>query len=182
MARRPIKLEIKGLAGARALFAKVRQLGENPDELLEIAGGILEASTRSRFDEGKGPGGIPWPPSRRAIRESGKTLVEFGGLLGSVRHAVTPGRLEVGVDALTESAKHAASHQFGVDSVIGISPHTRTINEAFGIPLPSPRTVNVRSHVRKMRIPARPFLGVDENDRVDVKTEWKEHLRRLING
>ena len=181
MARNPVRIEIKNLAGARALFAKVKQLGENPDELLEIAGGILEASTRRRFDEGKGPSGIPWPISRRAQRDGGKTLVDTGGLLGSIRYAVTPGRLEIGVDALTESAKHAASHQFGVTELVGISAHSRTINEAFGIPLPSPRVVNVRAHSRNMKIPARPFLGVDQIDRDDVKIEWKEHLRRLIN-
>lgn len=181
MARPPIRLEIKNLAGARALFAKVRELGENPNELLEIAGGILEASTRRRFDEGRGPGGIPWPPSKRAIRQGGKTLVDTAGLLGSIRYAVTPGRLEIGVDALTESAKHAASHQFGVNELVGVSAHSRTINEAFGVPLPAPKVVNIRQHNRLMKIPARPFLGVDQVDRDDVKVEWKEHLRRLIN-
>jgi phage gpG-like protein len=82
---------------------------------------------------------------------------------------------------LTESARHAKSHQFGVNKSVGIASHARTINEAFGIPLPSPRVVNVRAHNRNMRIPARPFLGVDEVDRQDIKLEWKEHLRRLIN-
>jgi phage gpG-like protein len=182
MARRSVQIEIKNLAGARALFSKVRELGEDPQELLEIAGGILEASTRRRFDEGEGPGGIPWPPSKRAIRQSGKTLVDTGLLLGSIRYEVRPGQLEIGVDGLSESAKNAKSHQFGVNALVGISAHSRTINEAFGIPLPAPRVVNVKAHNRNMKIPARPFLGVDEIDRQDVKDEWKQHLRRLING
>lgn len=181
MARPSIRIEIKNLAGARAFFAKVRQLGEDPDELLEIAGGILEASTKRRFDEGQGPGGIPWPISIRARRDGGKTLVEFGLLEGSIRHEVRPGVLEIGVDGLSESAKNAKSHQFGVNGLFPIAAHSRTINEAFGVPLPAPRVVNVRAHNRNMSIPARPFLGVDDIDRQDVKDEWKQHLRRLIN-
>ena len=181
MARPSVKIEIKNLAGARALFAKVRSLGEDPTDLLEIAGGILESSTRRRFDEGQGPGGVPWPISKRAQRDGGKTLVDTAGLLGSIRYEVRPGQLEIGVDALTESARHAKSHQFGVNENVGISAHTRTINVAFVVPLPAPLTFNVRAHNRNMKIPARPFLGVDQIDRDDVKLEWKEHLRRLIN-
>jgi phage gpG-like protein len=180
--RAPVHIQIKGLEGARRLFAKVRELGEDPQELLHIAGAVLEASVRARFDNGRGPFGVPWPVSRRAARDGGKTLVDTGGLEGSIRHEVRPGVLEIGVDALTESAKHAKSHQFGVNETVTVSAHSRTINEAFGVPLPGPLTINVRNHSRAMQIPARPFLGVDDDDRRDVKEAWRDHLRTLFNG
>lgn len=183
------EVEVVGLERARRIARQVRNLGEDVRPLMAIAGGILEASTLRRFDTGKGPGGVPWPPSKAALglvpRASGKispgkTLVDLGGLEGSVRHEVRSNEVEVGVDALTESARHAAVHQFGSHRQTVVVGHSRTINQAFGVPIP-PRTIEVRPHGRVTNIPARPFLGVDSEDRRDLEDAWRDHLKGLFN-
>lgn len=163
------------------VFRQLFNLGENPRPLLEEFGGVLEASTRARFDTGRGPGGVPWPPSRRAIRDSGKTLVDKGNLERSIRYEVQgTTRLLVGVDGRSESAKHAASHQFGVNKGGVVVTHFRVVTEAFGVPLATAKTVRVRGHTRRMRIPARSFLGLDSNDRADLRETAQSFLQELL--
>lgn len=178
--RRPIQIKIERLPKLKALFAAVRRFGADPSELLDIWGGVLEASTRRRFDTGRGPDGIPWIPSRRVERYGGKTLVDKGNLESSIRYQVAPGMLEVGVDGVGASSRFAYVHQFGFSGPVQVEAHTRVISQAFGIPLPGKVIVNVRGHQRVMWIPKRPFLGIDDEDRRDMREVAREHLREIL--
>lgn len=168
--RPPVQIRAQRLPALRKLFGKVRDFGADPSELLDIWGALLEASTRSRFDTGQGPGGIPWPVSIRAAEQNGKTLVDKGNLEGSIRFETRPGELEVGVDGVGASSRHAATHQFGaiIRPVNATSLRFRLANGKF-------------VSTQEVVIPARPFLGVDENDKTDMKEVAVEHLRSLTN-
>jgi len=159
----------------------LRQAGADFAPLLEEWGGILEASTRARFDTGRGPGGVPWQPSKRVLAHGGKTLVDKGNLERSLRYEVQGShRLLVGVDGRSQSAKEAASHQFGVDRTVVVVAHERVIDQAFGVPLREAVVYRVRGHSRRMRLPARPFLGVDQEDRRQLKLAAQSYLQELI--
>ncbi len=182
--------EITGIDSARLTLQRVANLGEDPTPLLQIAAGIFEASVLRRFDEEKGPGGIPWPKSRRALGEAvgkrgpqkpGKTLTNTGDLRDSIRTAIRPGEVEIGSDGLKNPVK-AIANQEGSHRQSVVVRHTRTINSAFGIPLPQPVTVDVRAHGRMTNLPARPFIGFDEDDKRDLGEAWLDHLRGLFNG
>lgn len=169
--RRPVQVRSRNLKGLRGLFGRIREFGADPDELLDIWGALLEASTRTRFDTGQGPYGIPWPESYRARTQGGKTLVDKGNLEGSIRYETRPSELEVGVDGVGASSKHAATHQFG--AVI------RPVNaNSLRFKLADGRFVVTDEVI----IPARPFLGVDDDDRRDMKETAIEHLRSLVDG
>jgi phage gpG-like protein len=159
---------------------KLEQLGEDPGPLLDIWGGILEASTRNRFDTGRGPAGIPWPPSKRVQKSGGKTLVDKGNLERAVRYEVRGKRLLVGVDGKSESTKHSAAHQFGSHRRTVVVTHTRNITSAFGVPLKEPKQVRVRGHPMTTNLPARPFLGVDNADRRDMREASTDYIRGLV--
>jgi phage gpG-like protein len=172
---------------AYRVLREIREFGEDPSGLLDEWGGVLEASTRNRFDTGRGPSGVPWPYSKRVLGignhgpANGKTLVDKGNLERSIRYEVR-GRttLIVGVDGNSESAKHAASHQFGVHKPVFVGGYFRVVNSAFGVPLENAVRQRVRSHGRKMNIPARPFLGLDNNDRRDLTEVSQSYLRELL--
>ena len=183
-------VEVIGLERAQQVARQVVALGHDLTPLMSIAGSILEASTLRRFEEEVDVDGVPWPPSKAALglapRASGRiapgrTLFDTGGLEGSIRHEVRPNEVEVGVDARTESAKWAHVHQFGFSGRETVSPHRRTINQAFGVPI-APREVEVRGHSRDMRIPKRSFIGVSEEDRIDLERAWHDHLEGLFHG
>lgn len=176
-----VSVEVTGLEAARRVAARVRNLGEDQQPLLEIAGSVLEASTLARFDSGRGVGGVPWPESQRVKKFGGKTLVDKGGLEGSIRYELRPGEVEVGVDALTESAKNAAALQFGSNRQTVVLGHERVIDQAFGVPIPV-TVVNVRPHGRITNLPPRPFIGVDDEDRRDLGEAWLDHLKGLFSN
>lgn len=156
------------LGKAREVLDKYIAATENPRPLLETAGSILENSIRDRFRTGSGPGGVAWKPSRRAIEQGGRTLIDTGGLLSSITHIANAERVEVGVIAKTESAKHAATHQFGA-----------TIR-----PVRAPKLVfrGPDGHLifaDSVTIPARPFIGIDDADRADLMEAWVAQLEAL---
>lgn len=156
------------IGAARAALARARELAANPRPLLEIAGSLMEESTRERFRTSTGPGGIPWPTSRRAELQGGRTLINTGGLLSSIIHIADDQRVEWGVMAKTTSARFSYVHQFGAV----IRPKT------------SPFLVfrGADGHLifaRSVTIPARPFIGIDDDDRADLIAAWNAYLESL---
>lgn len=185
-----IEVHVEGLERARRIAQQVINLGHNLEPLMAIGASVLEASTLNRFDTETDVEGVPWPPSKAALglgrRSSGRispgrTLFDTGGLEGSIRSEVRPNQFEIGVDARTTSAKFGYVHQFGYSGTQAVSPHRRTINQAFGVPIP-PTIVNVRGFDRNMHIPKRSFIGVSAQDREDLEQAWSDHLRGLFGG
>lgn len=190
MARPPITIKIANMPAMARLFTKVAEFGKDPTELLDLWGGVLVSSTLRRFDTGRGPGGVPWPPTKRQIAgavgprgpNKRKILVDKGDLQDSTAHRVEPKRLEVGFLKHSESTRQAHVHQFGFEGTVNVRAHNRTITSMFGVPLPEPKEVRVKAHDMKMRIPKRPMLGVDELDKADMLDVARGFLEDLIDG
>lgn len=179
-----VPITVKVDAGAAmGVLGRLRELGHDPAPLMELAGGILENSVRERFRTGQGPGGIPWPVSRRQTfaarpgakggavigpNQGGRTLVDKGGLESSVTHRAEEKRVEVGIIAKTESAKHAKTHQFGAT--------IRPVRAAFLV-FTGPDGHKI--FARQVTIPARPFIGIDDLDRADLFEAWTAYLKSL---
>lgn len=160
------RIEVKANLGqARKALERARNLAAGPRPLLEIAGSILEESTRERFRTSTGPGGIPWPTSRRAQLQGGRTLIDRGGLISSITHVADEKQVEVGVIAKTESARFAYVHQFGAVITPKKGPYL-IFRGADGHLI----------FARSVRIPARPFIGLDEDDRADLLAAWTAFL------
>lgn len=183
-------MTVEGLERALRTLQRIRNLGADPRPLLEIAGAVLRDSILERFNNETGPDGIPWPKSRRALGlvkrngkpvPGGKTLQDTGDLRDSIRYEVRPGEVEVGADGLKNPVK-AVANQFGSRRPTVVGFHVRTINSAFGIPLPQPRQQFVSSHTRQTNLPARPFVGVNAADHDQLNEAWHDHLLGLFDG
>lgn len=155
----------------RRVMAEGRLAGENLRPLMTIAGGIFENSTRDRFDQERGPGGIPWPQSWRAREEGGKTLTDTGLLRGSVRSEYGDDWVETGVDGRDTAGQYAASHQWGVT----IRP-TSARALAFTAPDGTFRMVT------SVTLPARPFMGIDDEDLLDLQDAFTDYLGGAFSG
>lgn len=163
-----VRVKIHGLGEAQAVLDEYQELFQDPLPLMEIAGGIMENSTRMHFQESKGPGGFPWPISKRAAAQGGRTLIDKGGLLSSVTSRAVSGHVEWGIMAKTPSAKHAASHQWGVT----IRPRTKP-NLVFR---------GADGHLvfaKSVTLPARPIVGIDETDKADLREAWTAYLEGM---
>jgi len=93
----------------QAAFAELARRGADQAPAMDRIGSALESSTRLRFrSDQASPDGIPWLPSKRAIRQGGKTLVDTARLVESITYAFSSRSAEIGTGVI-----YAGIHQFG---------------------------------------------------------------------
>lgn len=165
-----------GLGGLDAALARLDQLGRTPRRIWQAIGNYGESSTRLRFRNQVGPDGQPWKPSARAQASGGKTLVLTARLLRSISHQVRADGVDWGTNVV-----YAGIHQFGGEiRRAAYSSWARLRTDAGG------RLLRQQDHSRlavfarathkrvsvvrytvdahTIKMPARPFLGVNEAD------------------
>lgn len=149
------RVMLKGIA------ARVRDL----TPAMHAIGEIAVAQAHEAFETGTAPGGAAWPPSLRAARENGQTLMRTRRLFNSIGHVASSDRSEIGTPL-----DYAPAHQFGarIPAHVILPVHGKALAWPGG------------GHpVRKVNhpgadIPARPFLP--DEDTLD----WPEVHDALI--
>ena len=124
----------------------------------------LQTSTQERFRTGTAPDGSRWTPSMRAQTGKGNTLVDSAGLKNSIQAKADASGAAVGTNKI-----YAATHQFGDE---------RTIRAKQGKYLKfqvGDRTVYTPSV--RVHIPARPFLGISDSDKEEIRELLEEVLK-----
>ena len=147
------------------LSRAVRDAADLRPAMDEISEKML-SNTRARFQAERGPDGVPWKKSRRALEEGGKTLQLKGFLIRSLDRRSGSRYAEVGVRPGAPQSTYAAIHQFG-----GTITPRRGKALSFGGRL-----------VSKVVMPARPYLGFGEEDRRDIVEILSDHLRQIFAG
>lgn len=132
-------------------------------ELNQVLGEAVRTGTIERFENSEDPEGNRWRNSIRANTEGGKTLVQSAGLKNSIAVRATAKGFAVGTNK-----KYAAIHQFGgtirAKSKKGL---IFKINGKF-------------ARKQEVEIPARPFLGISDSDKKEVKSTMDEYMGELI--
>lgn len=75
--------------------------------------------------------------------------------------------------AIGTNVRYAPIHEFGFEGLVNIGAHTR---KAFG------RIINVRSHGRRVNLPARPFLRPAINDPRNITKATKIVQKRIVTA
>lgn len=165
--------------GQRALDAaltRLATLGRSPRPLFQAFANYGENSTRLRFERQAGPDGKAWKTSARAAKTGGKTLVMKRRLLRSITSVYGSDHASWGSNLI-----YARIHQLG--GVIERAPYSTRVRlrtNAQGRLLRQashPRLAvfarDAHKHAReswhevkafKIRMPSRPFLGVNRED------------------
>lgn len=137
-----------------ALAAMIAR-GEDLTPAMDSIGMGLEASIIERFNETSiAPSGAAWTPSKAAQEEGRRTLIKSGNLRDSITHRASRDETQVGSNVV-----YAAIHQFG---------GTIRAKTAKGLRFKiGDRFVTKR----EVTIPARPFLGLSDEDRTMIREE-----------
>lgn len=158
MAGAVVSLELEGGDEAfDALEAVIARL-DNPKPLYDAIGSALVQSTDQRFQNEEDPDGNPWPKSVRAQNDGGKTLTDTGELVRSITYEATSSGVAIGTNLIK-----AGPHQFGA-----------TIKAKDGGVLAF-SIGGVSIFATSVKIPARPFLGVSDEDEatiIDLSAEF----------
>ena len=151
----------------RAMLRRIRSFSEIDRRSINaaLAEGVRE-STLERFRQSKGPDGRRWKSSKRAILEGGKTLVKTAQLRNSI-HA----RSDASGFAVGTNAKHAATHQFGEPGRIIRARRKKVLRFQYNGKWVSKKQVRVK-------IPARPFLGLSDEDMQEMKATVEDFIGR----
>lgn len=158
--------------------AKLRDLIDRLDNRLPFFRGVgdtLAASTRRRIGTGKAPDGSALTPLRpatiRARARKGQTPIQI--LKGNTKRSGTPLAGSIGFDASNSEVRigatvlYAAIHQLG--GTINKPAGTRWMHGrrfAKREKFPDGKDVAIKAH--RIKIPARPFLGVSKEDQEDI--------------
>ncbi|RJF70870.1 phage virion morphogenesis protein [Rhodopseudomonas palustris] len=142
----------------------------DPQGLFEQIGMSLVTSTQHRFETSVAPTGSPWPPSLRVQHEGGLTLVLTARLMRSISYVAKATGVEVGSNVV-----YAAIHQFGGDihqqprtAVLHFKTNKRTGQSRFAPPSKADRARKAEIGARTVHMPARPFLGLDDEDTREI--------------
>lgn len=119
-------------------------------DLMEQIGEALITSVSERFRSGVGPDGKKWKPSQRAIKDGGKTLVKDPN--GGLSNSILYEVSPQMVVIGTRDIPYARIHQLGGKAGRGL----------------------------RVNLPARPYLGIDDEDRTEIKHMMVEHLKSMF--
>lgn len=132
-------------------------------ELNQLLGEMVRTGTVERFENSEDPEGNRWRNSLRANVEGGKTLVQSSGLKNSISVHATAKGFAVGTNK-----KYAAIHQFG--GTIRAKSKKGLIFKINGKFIQR----------QEVEIPARPFIGISDADKKEVKSTVDEYIGELI--
>ena len=156
-ARKGVSLSWGGLD--RALGKAVHRMGDTQD-LMDSIGEALVSSTLKRFQDEKTPEGEKWHPSARAAASGGTTLSDTGRLQKSIEYAATSNRVMVG-----SNLPYARIHQLG-----------GTVRPKKGKFLKFRGLDGEDVFAREVTIPARPYLGISDDDREEIMDTMTDFL------
>lgn len=159
--------DIRLQGDTRAMLRRIRHFSEIDRRSINAAlADVVRESTLERFRQGRDPEGRRWKASIRAANEGGRTLVQTAQLRNSIHARSDASGLAVGTNV-----KHAATHQFGEP---GRTIRARRKNVLrFRV---NGRWVS-KKQVR-IQIPARPFLGLSDEDMQEIKGTVEDFIAR----
>lgn len=154
------------IAPIHAIMEGLRAVEPNLFDPLDAIGQAMSESTRDRFGAAVSPDGVPWAPLKRP-KKRGTILITEGILRDSFS---TEKHNWEANDASVEwgtNVAYAAPHQFGAT----ILHHAFAAAERQGFGLPFTESISV--------LPARPFLGVNDNDYETMREILVDFISRL---
>lgn len=149
----------------KKLMQRIKHFSDMDKKDLNAAlGEVVRESTVTRFRTGKGPDGKLWKTSARAALEGGKTLVQSARLKNSIHAKSDASGFAVGTNVI-----YAATHQMGAKNRTIRAKTSKGLRFKVGGSWITTQKVRVN-------IPARPFLGISEEDRTEIKRTLEDAL------
>ena len=151
----------------RAFLRKIRSFSNIDKRRINAAlAESVRESTLERFKQGRDPDGKRWKTSIRAANEGGRTLIQSAQLRNSI-HA----RSDASGFAVGTNVKHAATHQFGEPGRTIRARRKKALRFRINGHWISKKQVHIQ-------IPARPFLGLSDEDMQEIKGTVEDFIAR----
>ena len=153
------------IEGDDKLLRSIKGMGDHSARraLMDEIGSYGVASTQERFLQQQGPDGRAWEKSGRARKAGGQTLVDSARLFQSITHEASANHAAWGSNII-----YAGIHQFGGEiKAKGGGKLKFRINGGF-------------VSVDKVDMPARPYFGINAEDRVEINSIIQDWIGRQM--
>lgn len=159
--------DIRLQGDTRAMLRRIRHFSEIDRRSINAAlAEVVRESTLERFRQGRESEGRRWKTSIRAANEGGRTLIKTAQLRNSI-HA----RSDASGFAVGTNVKHAATHQFGEPGRTIRARRKKALCFRINGHWVSKKQVRIQ-------IPARPFLGLSDEDMQEIKNTVEDFIAR----
>ncbi len=159
--------DIRLQGDTRAMLRRIRHFSEIDRRSIDAAlAEVVRESTLERFRQGRDSEGRRWKTSIRAANEGGRTLIKSAQLRNSI-HA----RSDASGFAVGTNVKHAATHQFGEPGRTIRARRKKALRFRINGQWVSKKQVRIQ-------IPARPFLGLSDEDMQEIKHTVEDFISR----
>ena len=129
-------------------------------------GRVTHSDSRMNFRNQRSPDGTPWAPLKM---RNGQILSDSGRLKNSLSYQVGDDEVQVGTNV-----KYARTHQFGATIYPTSTPKRK---KALAFPGPGGKTI----FAKKVVIPARPFLGLEQRQVNKIHQTIDQWVRDVAN-
>lgn len=154
----------------RGLFRRMRDFAElDKQRLNAVLSEVARESTLERFRLQRSPEGKKWKPSIRAQQEGGVTLTKSAAMRNSIKSKSASTGFAVGTNKI-----QAATHQFG-EKGREITIRAKT-SKGLVFMNQDGQWVRKKKVTVKVKIPARPFLGLNDDDMKEIKATIEDFL------
>lgn len=151
----------------RRLLKRIKNLSDIDKKGINKAlGQGVRTSTLQRFKEQKTPDEKKWKKSFRASREGGVTLTKSAALKNSIRVSAGMDGFAVGTNKI-----YARTHQYGEKSRKIVIRAKTSKGLVFRI---GDQWIRKKQVTVNVSIPARPFLGINEEDLKEIRDTLNE--------
>lgn len=158
-----ISIRVEG--DVASLLSRMKDFSEvDKQGLNETLAEALRESTLERFKQSRAPSGKRWRTSIRAAESGGKTLIDTTQLRNSIKSTADTSGFAVGTNVV-----YAATHQFGD------AKRTIRAKTAKGLRFRVNGQFVTKKQVQ-VSIPARPFLGVSEDDMEEIQATIEDFV------
>lgn len=162
-----MQIEVKMEGELEQLKTKLAALSHiNRYALMKNISEGLRSSTMDRFRSGKSPEGKSWEPSIQAQEGQGITLTQTTRLKNSIKNMADATGAAIGTNTI-----YAATHQFGEEGRTIRAKKAKYLKFRY-----KGAWVNVEKVT--VNIPARPYLGISDEDMEDIRDEVEYAVRR----
>ncbi|MBB96928.1 MAG: phage morphogenesis protein [Rhodobacteraceae bacterium] len=154
-------------AAPQAALARAAFGARDLSQLMDLIGTVLVNGAVERIGQTNvAPDGTPWPKSLRAQLDDGITLHDSGQLMRSITHEAASDQVEVGSNMI-----YAGIHQTG-----------GTIKAKNGKALAFTLANGESAIVGSVKIPARPYLGISDEERMQAEEVSVQYFADLLDA
>lgn len=159
-----IQIKVEGEARVIAVLNAIALSGAERSQLFDEIGFNLVENAQLRFIDGVSPDGEAWVQSIRAKQQGGQTLIDKGQLRSSLTHVIHEDGVEYGTNL-----PYAAPNHYGAT--------IKAVNAPFLAFKIGSKFVKKKS----VTLPARPFVGISQEDELMVVDVFNNFLSRVVN-